>query len=180
MTLLDPSAAFDIIEHTILVSRLDDWFGVTRKALNWCESYLTGRCQRIKIGDCLSSKADLKFGVPQGSVWVLWFLHSIPLHWTAWSLNTLSLTISMLMTASSMFPLSQGTLQQHWKVYSHVIPLSSHGCRPINWNWTRIKLNSFLLGTERQRDQIPLSLLNLLVISVLYLIKISPSAHISL
>ena len=31
-------------------------------------SFLTGRCQRIKLGDCLSSKAYLKFGVPQGSV----------------------------------------------------------------------------------------------------------------
>ena len=58
----------DTIDHTILLSRLDDWFGVTGKALNWFKSYLTGRCQRIKIGYCLSSKADLKFGVPQGSV----------------------------------------------------------------------------------------------------------------
>ena len=29
-------------------------------------SYLTGRSQRIKIGDKLSSKMDLKSGVPQG------------------------------------------------------------------------------------------------------------------
>ena len=68
LTLLDLSAVFDTIDHTILLSRLDQWFGVTGKALNWCKSYLTGRCQRNKIGDCLSSKADLKFGVPQGSV----------------------------------------------------------------------------------------------------------------
>ena len=68
LTLLDLSAAFDTIDHTILLSRLDDWFGVTGKALKWFKSYLTGRCQRIKLGDCLSSKADLKFGVPQGSV----------------------------------------------------------------------------------------------------------------
>ena len=67
LTLLDVCAAFDAIDHTILLSRLD-WFGVTGKALNWFQSYLTGRCQRIKIGDCLSSKADLKFGVPQRSV----------------------------------------------------------------------------------------------------------------
>ena len=97
LTLLDLSAAFDTIDHTILLSRLDDWFGVTGKALNWFKSYLTGRFQRIKIGDCLSSKADLKFGVPHGSVWVLqsrsqiwspsWFQfwvlcfsRSIPLH----------------------------------------------------------------------------------------------------
>ena len=68
LTLLDLSAAFDTIDHNILLSRLDDWFGVTGKALNWFKSYLTGRYQMIKIGDCLSSKADLKFGVPQGSV----------------------------------------------------------------------------------------------------------------
>ena len=80
MALLDISAAFDTIDHIILLSRLDDWFGVTGKALNWFKSYLTGRCQRIKIGDCLYFKADLKFGVPQGSAWVLCFSRSIPLH----------------------------------------------------------------------------------------------------
>ena len=68
LTLLNLSAAVDTIDHTILLSRLDDWFGVTGKARDWFKSYLTGRCQRIKIGDCLSSKTDLKFGVPQGSV----------------------------------------------------------------------------------------------------------------
>ena len=140
------SAAFDTIDHTILLRRLDDWFGVTGKALDWFESYLTGRCQRIRLGDCLSSKADLKFGVPQGSVLGPLLSRSIPLHWAAWSVNMLSLTISMLMTASCMFPLHQGTLLQHWMVYSRVWPLSSHGCRPINWNWTQIKLNSSLLG----------------------------------
>ena len=68
LTLLDLSAAFDTIDHAILLRRLDDWFGVTGKALDWFKSYLTGRCQTIRLGDCLSSEADLKFGVPQGSV----------------------------------------------------------------------------------------------------------------
>ena len=68
LTLLDLSAAFDTIDHTILLRRLNEWFGVTGKALDWFKSYLTGRCQRIKLGDCLSSKSDLTFGVPQGSV----------------------------------------------------------------------------------------------------------------
>ena len=67
-TLLDLSAAFDTIDHTILLRRLNEWFGVTGKAVDWFNSYLTGRCQRINPGDCLSSKSDLPFGVPQGSV----------------------------------------------------------------------------------------------------------------
>ena len=43
LTLLDLSAAFNIIDHTILLRRLDDWFGVTGKALDWFKSYMTGR-----------------------------------------------------------------------------------------------------------------------------------------
>ena len=68
LTLLGLSAAFDTIDHTILSRRLDGWFGVTGKALDWFKSYLTGTCQRIRLGDCLSSKTDLKFKVPQRSV----------------------------------------------------------------------------------------------------------------
>ena len=81
LALLDLSAAFDTIDHTILLRRLDDWFGVTGKALDWFKSYLTGRCQRIRLGDCLSSKADLKCGVPLGSVLgpLLFTLYTTPL-----------------------------------------------------------------------------------------------------
>ena len=59
LTLLDFSTAFDAIDHTILLRKFDDWFGVTGKAPDWFELYLTGSCQRIKLGDCLSSKAEL-------------------------------------------------------------------------------------------------------------------------
>ena len=51
------------------------------KALDWFKSYSTGRSQRIKLGNCLSSKFDPAFGVPQGSVLgpLLFTLHTTPL-----------------------------------------------------------------------------------------------------
>ena len=67
LTLLDLSAALDTIDHTILLRRLGNWFAVSGKALDWFKSYLTGRSKRIKLGNCLSSRSDLSFGVPQGS-----------------------------------------------------------------------------------------------------------------
>ena len=81
MTLLDLSAAFDTIDHTILLRRLGNWFGVSGKALDWFKSYLTGRSQRIKLGNGLSSRSDLSFGVPQGSVLgpLLFTLYTTPL-----------------------------------------------------------------------------------------------------
>ena len=55
------------LDHSILFSRLDDWFGVTGNALDWFISYLTGRCDTTHLGD-LPSRINLPFGVPQGSV----------------------------------------------------------------------------------------------------------------
>ena len=80
-TLLDLSAAFDTIDHTILLMRLGNWFGVSGKALDWFKSYLTGRSQRIKLGNCLSSISYLSFGVPQDSVLgpLLFTLYTTPL-----------------------------------------------------------------------------------------------------
>ena len=42
LILLDLSAAFDTIDHTILPRRLGNWFRVSGKALDWFKSYLTG------------------------------------------------------------------------------------------------------------------------------------------
>ena len=65
---LDLSAAFDTIDHSILLARLRSMYGVDGSALMWLESYLSLRVQYVKFGQDVSSTTQLKTGVPQGSV----------------------------------------------------------------------------------------------------------------
>ena len=81
LTLLDLSAAFDTIDHSILLNRLTHSFGIVGTALNWFTSYLTDRKQSVVVGDSKSKPTPLRFGVPQGSVLgpVLFSLYIQPL-----------------------------------------------------------------------------------------------------
>ena len=66
--LLDLSAAFDTIDHGILLRRLKARFGITDSALAWISSYLTDRKEVVLIGESKSNDRSLCYGVPQGSV----------------------------------------------------------------------------------------------------------------
>ena len=68
LTLLDLSAAFDTIDHTILLDRLNVYYGISELALGWFRSYLSGSPHSVKVGNTLSHPATLQYGVPQGSV----------------------------------------------------------------------------------------------------------------
>lgn len=68
LVLLDLSAAFDVIDHDILLKRLTHSYGISGSALEWITSYLTDRYQSVVIGSVTSDKHELTFGVPQGSV----------------------------------------------------------------------------------------------------------------
>ena len=68
VSLLDLSAAFDTINHDLLLSRLTEWFGIDGVVLQWVRSYLTGRPQLVKVNGVLSTPQLLLCGVPQGSV----------------------------------------------------------------------------------------------------------------
>ena len=61
-------AAFDMINHQILLARLAHFFGITGRCLHWIKSYLDGRKLRVAIDRILSDSKALNFGVPQGLV----------------------------------------------------------------------------------------------------------------
>ena len=66
--LLDLSAAFDCVDHDILLQRLENHFGFGGAALAWIKSFLVDRTQQVSFGGQLSSVGRLICGVPQGSV----------------------------------------------------------------------------------------------------------------
>ena len=82
LTLLDLSAAFDTIDHSLLFKILYQTYGISNTALSWIKSYLSNRSQTVSVNNCLSSPAALTFGVPQGSVLgpILFIMYTQPLH----------------------------------------------------------------------------------------------------
>ena len=68
LVLLDLSAAFDTIDHDILLHRLQYVFDIQGTVLPWFRSYLTKRFQTVSIQGTHSDPIELCCDVPQGSV----------------------------------------------------------------------------------------------------------------
>lgn len=64
---LDLSKAFDTLQHSILLNKLQH-YGIRGTALKWFHSYLTNRSQTVCLNDIFSEKRIITCGVPQGSV----------------------------------------------------------------------------------------------------------------
>lgn len=81
LVLLDYSAAFDTVNHSILLHRLKSTYGISGKVITWIQSYLVSRTYAVKVRSISSSSCNLSCGVPQGSVIgpLLFILYTAPL-----------------------------------------------------------------------------------------------------
>ncbi|KAF7688167.1 hypothetical protein HF521_014173 [Silurus meridionalis] len=66
LVLLDLSAAFDTIDHTILLARLENVVGIKGTALSWLRSYLTDRYQFVDVNGEFSTLYEVKFASLDG------------------------------------------------------------------------------------------------------------------
>lgn len=66
--LLNLCTAFDTIDHSILLDRLELWVGISGTALEWLISYMFNKRFFVFMNNCVSLFCSVKCGVPQGSV----------------------------------------------------------------------------------------------------------------
>ena len=65
---LDVSAAFDTVDHSILLDRLSISYGISGSAFDWMQSFIVGCTQSVHYGGSVSRRAQLRSGIAQGSV----------------------------------------------------------------------------------------------------------------
>ena len=108
LTLLDLSAAFDTIDHNIVINRLSIRYDISGT------SYLTDRYQRMKIANCFSASLPTSCGVPHGSVLgpLLFTLYTTVLH----SAQLFKLTTWTIYADYTTIYLSLTTLESRYKL----------------------------------------------------------------
>ena len=104
LTLLDLSAAFDTIDHTILLDRLNGYYGIRELALGWFKSYLSGRTHSVKEAAHSQILLPFSMGSPRAPSLVQFFFPFTPTQSApSFNLTVASITISTPMTLSYTF-----------------------------------------------------------------------------
>ena len=68
MVLLDMSAAFDTVDHDILLDRLESKFGIKHMVKSWFSTYLRDRVTKVSIDGDFSVNHIMRYSLPQGSI----------------------------------------------------------------------------------------------------------------
>ena len=146
--MLDLSAAFDTVDHSILLEQLAGEFGFTGDVHNWYKTYLEATTCSVIINGDFSSDKHLIYGVPQGSVMGPRLSPTILAEWVTLFTNMVS-SITYMRTMFKFIPsLTQIILVMLYVpyfIYLAVSRIYRLGCSIIGWSWIKRKLNFLLL-----------------------------------
>lgn len=79
LLLLDLSEAFDTLDHNILIDGLEKWVALSERVCVLFRSYLTDRKFFVGLGAHVSEAHGIQYGIPQGSIPILFSLNMLPL-----------------------------------------------------------------------------------------------------
>ena len=137
---LDLSAAFDLVDHELLISRLKTSFGIDGLVLQWILSYLTDRSQFVSLGSSTSPPTPCSIGVPQGSVLGPLSSPCISHLWLKYCRIMVSLISSLLMTPNFLLQSLRSQLPLRYPRLNFVSQTYTLGFVATGWPWMLINL----------------------------------------
>ena len=146
VALLDLSAAFDTLDHPVLLKWLETTFGVRGTVLDWFVSYLNGRFQSVIVDGVVSSSHPLVYDVPQVSCWDQSCLPSTP---SLCQMSFLSIIVTITSTPMTLSCSKVPHLISYFlfsPVFRQVLMMFCSGWIATSLSWTQIRLRLCLLA----------------------------------
>ena len=153
---LDLSAAFDTIDHSLLLNRLHCSFGISGTTLDWLTSYLTNRTQVVRLGQASSGVTTCTSGVPQGSVLgpLLFSIYTSPIAQIA---NNCNISIQQYADDTQLYiTLSSSTINTSVSQLEHCLASVHNWFSQNGMCLNSSKSEAILLGTRQRLQSFPI------------------------
>lgn len=149
VVLVDFKKAFDLVDHQILLSKLE-LYGIDNQTLIWFNTYLTHRQQQVSVNNSRSDFEPVTCGVPQGSILgpllFLLFINDLPLY-------TANVSTDMYADDTTLYDIqnSQETIEQNLQLALNQLRI---WCKNNGMLLNSAKTKVMLVTTNQKRQRL--------------------------